>query len=113
MDHHGSHNATTPALLAAVTPTVAVIPMGVWTFGQGSGSAFPTFAYGHPRQDMVELLSASIARRRGQAKSVMVAERSRRFHAMTVRKAIYVTGWDGTVRVIATPQGSFTVYREH
>jgi len=39
--HHGSHNATTAALLQAVTPTVAVIPMGPWTFGQGSSAALP------------------------------------------------------------------------
>lgn len=111
--HHGSHNGTTVGLLHAVTPRVAVIPMGPWTFGQGSGSAFTTFAYGHPRQDIVDLLSAAIGRKRAQARSVMLAERSRTFHQFTVRKAIYGTGWDGTVRVVATAAGGITVYREH
>ncbi len=111
--HHGSHNATTADLLRAVTPTLAVIPMGPWTFGQGSTAPFTTFAFGHPRQDIVDLLVAGIARKRPQAKKVMVAERARRFHEFTLRKAVYGTGWDGTVRVIATAQGTFTVYREH
>jgi competence protein ComEC len=111
--HHGSHNGTTAELLRAVTPSVAVIPMGPWTFGQGSSAPFTTFAFGHPRRDIVNLLSAAIARPRPQPKSVMLAERGRLFHKATVRKAIYATGWDGTVRVIATTQGTLTVFREH
>lgn len=113
VSHHGSNNGTTAELLHAVTPNVAVIPMGPWTFGQGSSSRFTTFAYGHPRESTVTLLSASIARKRPQPKSVMVGVRGFHFQQGTVRKAIYATGWDGTVRVIATPQGTFTVYREH
>src|SRR5262249_16270685 len=94
--HHGSHNGTTADLLKAVTPTVAVIPMGPWTFGQGSSSPFTTFAYGHPRKDAVDLLSHAIARRRPQVKTVMLAEKGRLFHQAMIRKAIYATGWDGT-----------------
>lgn len=111
--HHGSHNATTSDLLSAVTPTLAVIPMGPWTFGQGSNAMFTTFAFGHPRKNVVDLLAAAIARRRPQPRSVMLAEKSRQYHQATVKKAIYATGWDGTVRVIATRQGTFTVYREN
>ena len=56
--HHGSHNATTPELLDAVTPRVAVIPVGKWTFGRTGGN-FTTFAFGHPRRDVVDLLVAA------------------------------------------------------
>ncbi|MEO5825121.1 MAG: MBL fold metallo-hydrolase [Gemmatimonadales bacterium] len=111
--HHGSHNATIPVLLDAVTPVLAVIPMGAWTFGRGSAAQFTTFAYGHARQNVVELLSAAITRRRSQSRSVMVGTGSRQFTATTVRKAIYATGWDGTVRVVGTADGRFTVYREY
>ena len=111
--HHGSNNATSAELLKAVTPNVAVIPMGAWTFGQGSGSRFTTFAYGHPRQSTVTLLAASIARKRPQPRTVMLGVRGFHFEQGIVRRAIYATGWDGNVRVVATPQGTFTVYREH
>jgi competence protein ComEC len=110
--HHGSQNATTRELLDAVTPRVAVIPVGEWTFGQ-SGGTFTTFAFGHPRQDVVDLLSQYLDRRRTPAKTVKVAERARRFRDMRVARAIYATGWDGTVRVVARAKNDITVYREH
>jgi competence protein ComEC len=110
--HHGSYNATSHLLVNAVTPVVAVIPVGVWNFGSTGGSPFTTFAFGHLRQYTVELLEKHIARRRSQAKSVMVAERARTFCAMAVTKAIYANGWDGTVRVVARAEGGITVYRE-
>lgn len=46
--HHGSHNATTPALLAEVTPSVAVIPVGPWTFGQGSQAPYTLCLWASP-----------------------------------------------------------------
>ena len=110
--HHGSHNATTSELLDAVTPRVAVIPVGKWTFGRAGGN-FTTFAFGHPREDVVDLLSQYMNRRRTPAKTVKVAERARRFRDMRVTSAIYATGWDGTVRVVARAQNDITVYREH
>ena len=51
--HHGSNNATTAPLLRAVTPNVAVIAVGEWTFGRGSAARFTTFAFGHPRANVV------------------------------------------------------------
>ncbi len=110
--HHGSLNATTAGLLDAVTPRVAVIPVGEWTFGQ-TGGVFTTFAFGHPRRDVVDLLSHHMTRRRTPAKTVKVANRARQFGDMRVSDAIYATGWDGTVRVVARAQNDITVYRQH
>ena len=110
--HHGSHNATTRELLDAVTPRVAVIPVGEWTFGRTGGN-FTTFAFGHPRRDVVDLLSQYMTRRRTPAKTVKVADRARRFSDLRVQNAIYATGWDGTVRVVARARNDITVYREH
>lgn len=110
--HHGSHNATTRGLLDAVTPRVAVIPVGQWTFGRTGGN-FTTFAFGHPRRDAVDLLTQHMTRRRTPAKTVKVADRARRFSDLRVADAIYATGWDGTVRVVARAQNDITVYREH
>lgn len=112
--HHGSYNATTIQLLNAVTPRVAVIPVGLWSFGQAADEGrFATFDYGHPRRYTVELLASNISRNRSQAKTVMVADRAEQFSPLTISRAVYATGWDGTVRVVARPTGSITVYREH
>jgi hypothetical protein len=43
----------------------------------------------------------------------MAAESSKHFHSTTVTKAIYATGWDGTVRVVVKGKDDITVYREH
>ena len=54
-----------------------------------------------------------ISRQRNPSKTVRVAERARQFRNQTVTRAIYATGWDGTVRVVARATGSITVFREH
>lgn len=109
--HHGSDNATTQELLDAVTPSVAVINVGKWNWGKPN-TPFTTFLYGHPKQSTLDLLQASITRTRKPSKSVMAAESSKHFHSTTVTKAIYATGWDGTVRVVVKGKGDITVYRE-
>ena len=109
--HHGSHNATTQELLDAVSPTVAVIPVGKWTFGR-TGGTFTTFAFGHPRETVVDLLSQHIGRTRAPSKPVMTAERAKSFHRRNVTKAVYATGWDGTLRVAADAAGKLTVFRD-
>ena len=109
--HHGSHNATTDDLLSAVTPRVAVIPMGS-SVGQDS-EGFNAFVFGHPRAAVVDLLASRITRQRSPAKTVRVATGQRRFRNTILRRAIYGTGWDGTIRVVARANDSITVYREH
>jgi len=109
--HHGSNNATTQELLDAITPSVAVINVGRWNYGSPN-KPFTTFLYGHPRQSTLDLLQSTIARTRKPSKSVMAAESSKHFHVTTVRKAIYATGWDGTVRAVVKGKDDITVYRE-
>jgi len=91
---------------------VAVINVGRWNWGSPN-TPFTTFLYGHPRQSTLDLLQGSISRKRTQAKSVMAADSSKHFHSTTVSKAIYATGWDGTVRVVVKGKDDITVYREH
>jgi beta-lactamase superfamily II metal-dependent hydrolase len=109
--HHGSHNATTANLLAAVTPSVAVIPVGP-SIGQDQ-NGFNAFVFGHPRSAIVDLLINSISRQRTPSKTVRVATGQRRFRNKTITRAVYATGWDGTVRVVARSTGALTVFREH
>ena len=83
-----------------------------WRFGQAASEGrFATFDYGHPRRYTVELMASNITRNRSQAKSVMVANRAEDFSSLTVRRAIYATGWDGTVRVVARAANSITVHQ--
>jgi competence protein ComEC len=106
--HHGSHNGSTEELLEAITPTRAVISMGLWSFGCGSRNRFTTYAYGHPRRITVEMLAHNVTKTR-PAKIVKVADRARRFSDYRTQKAIYGTGWDGTIVMIGKLNGQLRV----
>jgi competence protein ComEC len=100
--HHGSHNGTTDHLLQVMTPHIAVISMGRWDYGRragGQATPFTTFAYGHPRTTILEMLEERIRGYRSQPVKVMAGLGSRRFQEYTVRRRIYATGWDGTIQL--------------
>ncbi len=111
--HHGSHNGTTGSLLEAMTPEIAVVSMGDWEFGRGSRNRFTTFAYGHPRRVILDMLKISIGKKRSPPIEVMVADGARNFRPYRVRKKIYGTGWDGTVKIRAKLDGTFRVTRNN
>lgn len=90
--HHGSHNATTEGLLEAITPKIAVIAMGVPT----REIPFTAWAHGHPRKDIVELLEGHVAQSRDEI-TVEVATTVHKFEPKRIKRAIYGTGWDGSV----------------
>ncbi len=107
--HHGSHNATTPGLLEAMTPEIAAIGVGKSTFGAHRKKGFNTFSYGHPRRDIIEMLSAAIHGKRSSAIDVEVGDKARKFSDFHVTKKIYATGWDGDIVITAKLDGSFVV----
>jgi competence protein ComEC len=113
VSHHGSRNGTTKALLEASTPSIAVMGVGRWNFGLNpkTPKGFDTFTYGHPRSVTLDLLENAISRTR-VPKSVMVASDQKKFHKRLVTKAIYATGWDGAIRVVADASGTYEVFRE-
>jgi beta-lactamase superfamily II metal-dependent hydrolase len=105
--HHGSDNATTRGLLnAIVKPKIAVISMGSCTRDEGQ---FNAFKFGHPRRSTVDMLRDAITRRRSAPKRVPVADGVEDFHQVTMRDAIYATGWDGSITIEATSGGRYTV----
>lgn len=110
--HHGSDNGTTAPLLAAVTPKIAVIPAGNWDSGTKSKDPFNTYAYGHPRQVTLDLLSNAIPQDRAEVLTIMASTGSRTFAPYLVLKRIYSTAWDGVVKIEATSTGGLTVSRQ-
>lgn len=113
--HHGSGNGTTKALVEAITPKIAVISMGRWDYGIDTvyeENHFNTWWYGHPRKDTVVLLSRSIPRERTPPVSRTVFTRVAQPETISIATSIYATGWDGTVKIRATPEGTYTVSTE-
>lgn len=98
--HHGSHNATTEELLEAITPKVAVIAMGTpsrelpWT----------AWKYGHPRKNIVQMLERHVEQSRSRI-TAQVATGVETFEARRISRAIYGTGWDGSVVLEADTAG--------
>lgn len=102
--HHGAANATTDALLRAVTPKIAVISMGV----PDRMTSWTAWAYGHPRKVIVQQLLGKVSEAR-PARKVSVATGVRTFEQMSVSKAIFATGWDGTIVLEADSSGGWSL----
>jgi competence protein ComEC len=107
--HHGSRNGTTSAFARRMTPEIAVISVGRWDFGRGTDEEFSTFFFGHPRRQVLNLLNRRIRRERNAPIRAMIADAVKDFSPSTIRKAIYATGWEGTVRIESTADGRHTV----
>jgi hypothetical protein len=107
--HHGSWNGTTRELVEAISPSIAVIGVGRWDYGLNSSYPFTTYRYGHPRREVIDLLSEWIPGNRNNPISIKVFEGSQDPIDYTVKKSIYATGWDGDVRVSAKLDGTFQV----
>ena len=114
--HHGSHNATTEALMSAVTPKIAIIQAGDPSLSQATFSAY---SFAHPHQNTIRmLLDAQVGVTMARTpKSVPVGVRGRNpttkappeFRRLDIKRAIYTTGWDGNIAVIATKDGTLQV----
>ena len=98
--HHGSHNATTDALMQAVTPDIAVIATGA----PARVGDFTAFVHGHPRWVTVEKLIKHVRKARPTV-NLPVAFGQRSFYPVPISKAIYATGWDGNMVFEATRTG--------
>lgn len=102
--HHGSANGTTRALVAAMTPHVALISMGP----ERRHIPWTAWTYGHPRADVVDRLERGVALPRPHA-TVEVASGPKKFSSHGLDKAIYGTGWDGAVDVVMDTDGNIDV----
>ncbi|GAB3252271.1 helix-hairpin-helix domain-containing protein [Chitinimonas naiadis] len=107
VNHHGSHNGTTDAWLRATTPDYAVIEMG----SPERQRPWTAWAYGHPRKDAVERLQRLVAASRPET-NVSVASKVKTFVPFKLTRAIYGTGWDGTVILEADTDGRWRPFDE-
>ena len=102
--HHGSHNGTTADLLLAMTPAWAVMAVGPST----RKHSWTAWAYGHPREKLVGMLAEGVTGPRTEVlEPVGLAMKS--FAETPISRAIYATGWDGTVVLEADAAGKITL----
>lgn len=102
--HHGSHNATTPALVAALTPEISVIEMGPESYRQ----EYCAFAFGHPGCGVVDMLAAATTRGRPPIDTQCGLDHEV-FEPRRVDRAVYGTGWDGSIVVTFAADGAIAV----
>jgi len=107
--HHGAANATTEEYLDAVSPDYAVISCGEWDFGKGTNNPFTTFAYGHPRVNIINMLQNHIKGKRSEAIRVQAADGSKDFRPIDITRRIYATPWDHNIIIRATTAGKYIV----
>lgn len=104
--HHGSFNASSQALLAAMTPRLALIGCGPYE----RRSAWTAWQYGHPRTVTIDRLERALAAGPPRAPIVAaVASTTRTFDGHEVRAPIYATGWDSDVIVTLYASGEIVV----
>lgn len=105
--HHGADNGTTEPMLRAMTPEIAVIPVGNPNTENVPMSAWD---HGHPRRAMFDMLEDAISRRRSTPVDIMVFERQEgQPSPRRVTDAIYASSRDGDILIIARRQGSLQV----
>jgi beta-lactamase superfamily II metal-dependent hydrolase len=106
--HHGSRNGTVAELVRAVRPELAVISAGDPSDRE---PGFAAFEFGHPNVQAIRLLTdpadgVTMTRPRQQ---VAVGIRGRNpsthappeFQTIDLDRAIFSTGWDGNIVVVA------------
>lgn len=93
--HHGSDNGTTRPLMKAMTPQMAVISMG----DPARKENWTAWQYGHPRRNIVDILQEGVSGRRHPTQVLPAGVKMRTFEGVRVDRAIYATGWDGTLRI--------------
>ena len=104
--HHGSHNATTPALLDALSPKIAVISAG-HKEDQREGSGYD---YGHPNEGVIDSLSNRISGHRNPSINGYAYQGHQNLvNNKTISSKIYCTCWDGNIVIRSTSNGDYRV----
>lgn len=107
VSHHGAGDDTTDALIKAMSPRIAMMSMGT-TAAKGRATAA---GYGHPRLKAIDVMQKQpeIVSDTRPAYSFAVATKQNVFADRPISRAIYGTGWEGSLIVEATAQGQYSV----
>lgn len=103
--HHGSHNGNSAALVAAVSPEIAVISSGP----PCPRTDFAAWSHAHPRQETIDELLPAVSATRQTVTIHYFTSHGDPPSSKQTTKAIYGTGWDGTIVLEAGMDG---VWRE-
>jgi beta-lactamase superfamily II metal-dependent hydrolase len=107
VSHHGAGNDTFDALVQAMTPDYAVLSMGT-PDAQVKSTAW---AYGHPRQKAIDVLQElpAVVEGKRPARTFRIASSAMQFKQSTISRAIYGTGWEGTLVMRASADGTVSL----
>lgn len=111
--HHGSKNSSTLDLVRRVSPEVAIISAGPYERYLQTEEEYTAHVFGHPNQVAIDHLMAKggVSGQRPAPIDAWVGvkgawkEKKAEFARRTIDRAIYSTGWDGTVVVTASASG--------
>jgi len=117
--HHGSRNGTSIELVKAMTPEIAIISAGD---PSDEEPGYAAFGYGHPNTVAIAALSTTpggVSQQR-PAKRVAVGLRGQNvrtgapgeYEYQVIDRAIYATGWDGTIVITASATGEKAIHTQ-
>lgn len=114
--HHGSRNGTTAELVRVMSPELAIVSAGDPSDRE---PGFAAFEFGHPNRAVIRLLAdpATGVSFRRPPKRVAVGLHGRHpitkappaFEEMELDRAVFATGWDGNIVVVARADGAKSV----
>lgn len=106
--HHGAENGTSDRLVAAMSPKIAIISMG----DKSSTKPSTAFDHGHPRLSTIALMQdepAIVSNTRTPVTFWGADAEETPFKAVKISRAIYGTGWEGSLIVTAKADGTYSV----
>jgi len=107
--HHGAENGTSQLLLDMSTPKLIVVPVGNL---DRKYKPFSAWDHGHPTSSAMARFVDKVTCTRAP-KTIKIASDSEpdpsEVESMQIEKAIYLTGYDGDLRVIADSNGTYEI----
>lgn len=109
VSHHGADDDTSDRLIDVMSPNIAVISMGD-AKTRGNGSAWD---HGHPRIGTLNILqnkpSVVVDFRQKPVDFQAARKQESDYEEVEINRAIYGTGWEGTIIIKATSNGDFEI----
>jgi len=112
--HHGSKNATTAALVNALSAKIALVSMGPYERARG---LYIARRFAHPHHDAMALLEPGVSCKRAPVEEKIgvkgaYREKPAEWEDQTVTAGIFATGWDGNVILTSDDHGQMQIWTE-